>query len=309
MGAEIPSLSKEFKNKSCPADLPMYDSGINPQGTPASLAQVITAAAPHARIVHFADTNHFDPSVRGKMAEQANLDALKKSGFTDIAIESSRGLQHWNNKLVDGALTRPEFEQKINMAISVAQGNEEGQWTRQIGKMAEYARDQGMRLHFADPNNGEGWCDQKSPEAEYERCEKERVLDRYDDTGALGPALRDPTKDKVFLLYGAAHFSLDNGSREAAGGNFLKLDVYKDRQAYEGNKIDYKADHQSGIPTNQIKPDLVYLIDEQRVYTTCQTAPALKQDVEALGPEKPAATMAAPMPESAPLQKPLAAGL
>lgn len=296
MATNFPALNSEFKKQSCPADLPMHDSGINPQGTQASFAQVIAAAAPHARIVHFADTDHFDSSIVGVMNNRANLEALRTSGFTDIAIEAPRGLQHWNDKLVDGALTRPEFEKKIHMALSVAQGNGEGAWTRQIGMTAEYARDHGMRLHFADPNNGSGWCDEKLPNAEYDRCETARVLDRYDDRQGLGPFLKDPAKDKTFIMYGAAHFSLDNGSRESTGGSYLKIDVYKDRPAYEGSKDVYKVDNDNNIPTNQLKPDLIYLIDEQRVYTTCQTAPGLKQDIESLGQDKPTATLTAAPP-------------
>ncbi len=290
------SLRKEFQSRSCPANLPMYDSGINPTGTKASIAQVITAAAPHARVIHYADTDHFDSSVRGMMADKGNLDTLKKAGFTDIAIEAPQGLQHWNDKLVDGALTRPEFEEKIHRALAVAQGNEEGAWTRQIGKTAEYARDNDMRLHFADPQNGAKWCDEALPDAQYQSCEKERVLDRYDDTTGLGPLLKDPAKDKTFLMYGAAHFSLDNGSREAAGGSYLKIDVYKDRPAYEGSKDAYKSDNDHGIPTNKLKPDLVYLMDEQRVYTTCETSPALKNDVEAIGVDKQEPKLAPPAP-------------
>lgn len=296
MGQNPVSLRNEFQGRACPADLPMFDSGIDPAGTTASIAQVIKAAAPHARVIHYADTDHFDASVRGMMGDQNNLETLKESGFTDIAIEASRGLQHWNDKLVDGALTRPEFEEKIHRALSVAQGNEDGAWTRQIGKTAEYARDNNMRLHFADPQNGSGWCDETLPDPAYQACERERILDRYDDRAGLGPFLKDPAKDKIFLLYGAAHFSLDNGSREAAGGDYLKIDVYKDRPAYEGGKEAYKADNDQGIPTNKRKPDLVYLMDEQRVYTTCETPPALKNDIEAMDADRPEPRRPLPAP-------------
>lgn len=303
MEANLPAMRKNFESQSCPADMPMYDSGIDSVGTKASFAQVIKVAAPHARIVHFADTDHFDPSVRGVMDNRENLDALRTSGFTDIAIEASRGLQHWNDKLVDGALTRPEFEERIHRALSVTQGNEDGSWTRQIGMTAEYARDHDMRFHFADPQNGSGWCDEAKPDAEYQTCENDRTLDRYDDRSGLGPFLKDPAKDKTFLMYGAAHFSLDNGSRESTGGSYLKIDVYKDRQAYEGSKDVYKADNDQGIPTNKLKPDLIYLIDEQRVYTTCQTNPTLKKDIEAIGPEKQAPVLAPPAPSAPAVQK------
>jgi|GEM_PF-2307124 hypothetical protein len=303
MGANLPAMRKNFESQSCPADLQMYDSGIDPAGTKASFAQVIKAAAPHARVVHFADTDHFDPSVRGVMDNRENLEALRTSGFSDIAIEAPHWLQRWNDKLVDGAVTRPEFEENIHRALSGTQGNGDGSWTRQIGMTAEYARDNGMRFHFADPQNGGKWCDESKPDAEVQACEKEATLDRYDDRGGLGPFLKDPAKEKTFLMYGAAHFSLDNGSRESTGGSYLKIDVYKDRPAYEGSKDVYKADNDQGIPTNKLKPDLIYLIDEQRVYTTCDTDPALKKDIEAIGPEKQAPVLAPPPPPAPAVQR------
>lgn len=296
MGADIPALSKNFKTQSCPSDLPMYDSGIHPTGTKASFAQVIAAAAPHARIVHFGDTDHTDRSVSGVMAEQSHLDALRNAGFTDIAIEAPQDMQHWNDKLADGALTRQEFEAKIHPAFMATQGNENGDWTRQLGKTAAYARDHGMKFHFADPENGSQWCDQNLSEEAFQSCERANTLDRYDDTGALGSSLRDPGKGKIFLIYGSAHFSLDNGSREAAGGSYLKIDVYKNRQAYEGDKDIFKEDHANGIPVNQLKPDLIYLIDEQQVYTTCQTASALRSDIDAITPESATSSLPPPTP-------------
>lgn len=279
-------LKETFQQNSCPANLPIYDSGITPAGVSVPLAAVIGAAAPHADILSVGDSDHFNPAVRGSLGTDAVLDQLKRSGITHIGVEVSHRMQHWIDKLNDGALTREEFERKIDLSLSVTQGNEKGDWTRQLGRTAAFARDNGMKLQFIDPDNGSHFCDETTLSAsEYEACDVRKWKQRFQDdalAGELNASVPAGSGNKALLLYGQAHLSVDNGTRQQIDGRVIKIDVFESRAAYEADKMGlHKRNAEAGINTNQIKPDLIYFLDTQTVHTTCATPPALAASIEA----------------------------
>jgi hypothetical protein len=277
-------LSAKFQQSACPADLPIYDSGISPQGLKLPLDKVIATAAPHTDVFMYGDTDHYNLSVRGEMQKPENLAALKKSGFTDIAFETSKGLQSWNNAYVDGGLNRDELKAQISPALIAAKGNEKGEWTKQILDTAEFAKANEMNLHFADPNNGSLACDAA---LSAEECDIAETKDRYQDTqlsadhaARLAEPAADNQQRKIFQIYGSAHYSVDNGSRESVGGRTVKMDVYANRGAYESDKTILKEENDRGVMVGEIKPELVYLLDSGTLHTTCATPPALAADLE-----------------------------
>lgn len=288
-------LASTFTQSACPADLPMYDSGISPQGLKIPLAQIIATSAPHADVFMYGDTDHHNVGLRGEMGKPENLEAIKKSGFTDISIETSKGLQAWNNAYVDGALTRDDLKAQISPALIAAKGNEKGEWTQQILNTAEFAKTNGLNLHFSDPNNGSVVC---GVDMSAEQCDIAETKDRYQDTQLSADhaaRLAEPTANnqprKILQIYGSAHYSVDNGSRESIGGKTVKMDVYADRAAYESDKTIFKEENKRGVNVNEIKPELVYFLDSGTLHTTCATPPALAADLEQ------AATLPPPAPE------------
>lgn len=276
---QLSVLKDKFQESACPHDLPIYDAGIDPNGIKIPFQSVIRAAAPHADILVVGDTNHDNPGIRETVNGQDTLNAIRDSGFTHIGVETSRRMQHWVDKLNDGALTRQEFESKIDMSLSVSQGNEDGGWTRQIGAMAEYSRDNNITFEFVDPDNGNQFCDESLPTDEYKSCDIQKWKDRFqDDALAAHMNANVQAGGKGLLLYGSAHFSVDNGTRDGISGNVVKVDIYQNRQEYEADKILHRENYETGINTNTVKPDMIYFKDTQTLHTTCETDPALKGD-------------------------------
>lgn len=280
------SLKSDFAKSSCPAGLPLWDDGLNERPQSSPFANVIKAAAKHADIVMMGDTDHFDPDVHGLIAKDENLKALKDAGYTHIAVEVSDRMQHWIDKFNRDDLTQKEFEDKIHMSLQVAQSNENGAWTRQLGKMASFAKDNGMKLVFIDPGNGENWCSNDLKGEALEACEIENDRSRFRDSAlssSLNSLLKEAPNAKVFQVYGAGHYSVDNGSKELLEGQSVKIDVYKNRAFYEADKTDAKQDNSFGekMGWGGIKPDLVYMMDTQDVYSSCAANPALMEDISA----------------------------
>ncbi|MBP9050707.1 MAG: hypothetical protein KBC88_00955 [Alphaproteobacteria bacterium] len=287
------TLSAKFQQSACPADLPIYDSGISPQGLKIPLDKVIATAAPYADVFTYGDTDHHNMNVRGEMRKPENLAALKQSGFTDIGFETSKGLQAWNNAYVDGGLGRDEFKTQIAPALMAATGNEKGEWTKQILDTAEFAKANEMNLHFADPNNGRLACDAAMSA---EECDIAETKARYQDTqlsadhaARLAEPAADNQQRKIFQIYGSAHYSVDNGSREGIGGRMVKMDVYASRADYESDKTILKEENDRGVMVGEIKPELVYLLDSGTLHTTCATPPALAADLEQAAAQSPPA--------------------
>lgn len=275
-------LKEKFQQNACPADLPVYDSGIDPNGIKLPFSKVLNASAAKADLVVIGDTNHFNPEIRGTLKEADNLQAVAKSGFTHIGVETSARMQHWVDKYNDGALTRPEFEGKIDMSLSVAQGNEDGAWTRQIGTMVEFSKQNDIKFEFVDPGNGNQYCDETLPESEQKSCDIKKWKDRFQDD-KLAEHLDSNLKagGKGLLIYGSAHFSVDNGTREGFSGSMVKIDIYKNRMEYEADKIGvHKENAENGLATNSVKPDLIYFKDTQTLHTTCTTDPSLKERLQ-----------------------------
>ena len=295
-----PRLHNDFSKSSCPAGLPLWEDGITEQPQTRKFADVIKSAAKNADIVMLGDTNHFDPDIHGLMAKDENLQALKDGGYTHITLEVSQRMQHWIDKFNRDELTQKQFEDKIHMSLQVAQSNEDGAWTRQIGKVAAFAKENGMQLAFIDPGNGENWCSNDLKGEELAACELDNDRDRFRDaplSTSLNSLLKETPNAKVFQVYGSAHYSVDNGSKELLEGKSLKIDVYKSRASYEADKNDTRQDpsHVEKMGWGAIKPDLVYMMETQDAYTTCATPPAFAEDLTKSGSEpKPADYRPAP---------------
>lgn len=280
------SLKSDFAKSSCPAGLPLWDDGLNERPQSSPFSNIIKAAAKNADIVMMGDTDHFDADVHGLIAKDENLKALKDAGYTHMAVEVSERMQHWVDKFNRDELTQKEFEDKIHMSLQVAQSNENGAWTRQLGKMAAFAKTNDMKLVFIDPGNGENWCANDLKGEEMEACELENDRSRFRDSAlssSLNSLLKETPNAKVFQVYGAGHYSVDNGSKEQLEGRSIKIDVYKNRAFYEADKADAKqADsYAEKMGWGGVKPDLVYMMDTQDVYSSCASDPALAEDIRA----------------------------
>ncbi|HRK97144.1 MAG: hypothetical protein KDJ26_07175 [Alphaproteobacteria bacterium] len=286
------SIHSKFDSASCPASLPMWDDGVDSTPSVVPLSDLIKKAAPYADIVMFGDTDHFDPTLRGSIAKDENLQAIKEAGFTHIALEVPKTMQHWVSKLNDGELSQKEFEEKINLPLFVAQGNEKGEWTRTIGKIAQFSKENDIQLVFADPKNGEGVCDPNTLDQKgIDQCEEDLERSRFQDdqlSADHSARVANDPKAKIFQAYGAAHYSVDNGSKEALSGRVIKIDVFQNRADYELDKSENMKpeSHAEKMGWGGVKPDLIYMLKSQDAYTTCSTPSSLKEDIHEMPTDK-----------------------
>lgn len=286
------SLSAKFSRSACPAGLPVYDSGIDPAGKKVALADVVGLAARHADIVQIGDTNHFNTDgVIIPATSPSVLKTFQAAGGTDIAIEIPQDRSLILDAFEKDSIGTEEFKRRMHMNLIATQGNEKGQWTQQVVAIAEHAKTSGMKLHFADPQNGNAFCASDLSTKAFESCEVSRTNDRYQDE-PLAAYLNEATSGKTLLVYGANHFSVNNGSREALDGTLVKIDTYANRMEYERSKDDLKFDNERGITINDIKPDLIYFQDSSTVHTTCATPDILKKGIENLASASPTASQA-----------------
>lgn len=278
------SEQNELGKNACPTNLPRWDDGLDKVSYQLSFPEVIRAAAAHADVVMFGDTNHFDPNVRGIMGEDKNLKALKDAGFTHISVEVPKTMQHWVDKFNRDELTQQEFEDSIHLPLQPAQGNENKAWTRQLVKTAAFAKENNMQLVFADPKNGMDGCSSDLEKNEFEKCEEADNVARFRDNAlsmATSSVLKENPNHKVFQIYGQAHYSVDNGSKEEIDGRVLKLDVYKNRGSYESDVNENKEPNSEAekLGWGGVKPDMIYMIDTRDAYTTCSTPRGFREDL------------------------------
>lgn len=277
------TLSKQKTlQASCPADLPIEDSGIEPQGIKISFPRVIKATAPHADILSIGDTNHYNHKIRALTGTDEFLKQVKQSGITHFGVEVSYEMQYLINKFNRDEISIKEFEYHIDQSLMVSQGNELGQWTKQLVKTADFAKRNGISFEFWNPDNGVHFCDPNSPN--YKECDIKKWKERFQDkelADYLNTTIAPNSGRKGLIVYGAGHFSVDNGTRDRIEGRIVKIDIYASRAQYEealtGN---LRASARDGINLNQIKPDFVYFTDTGTLHATCATSPALRAAVE-----------------------------
>lgn len=267
------SLKSNFQQKSCPADLPIYDSGIDPNGVKLSMDRVLPEAFKNARVVMYGDTNHSNPMVMRPLESQKNLDALRDSGVKHVGIELGKANQPLIDKRYDGAITRDELETALNDKglMDTVKGNNGGEVTRLYGGLAEYGAQNGIKLHAADPGNGLTLgADGKTTDFDEDARFKDGQL--ASDLNAMD--------GKVLLGYGHLHFSTNDSGRNDIEGGLVKMDVHQNRFAFENSRSQMAGDAANGAKFNEVKPDLVYFNDTGTVHTTCSTPESLKNDIK-----------------------------
>lgn len=280
------SLKSNFQRQSCPANLPVYDPGIDPQGFKIPVHEVLGSILRQPeRVVVWGDTNHYNPILLRPLEDDRVLETLKNGSVKHIATEAGKKHQPTIDAHYDGALTKEEMEDKF-VAEGVAEYKGSYDFVLLHAKLAEYGAKNDIKLHAINPRNG--YVTDENGNTTFSMSARLQDDQLVSDLNGLD--------GKTLLAYGAAHGSVSNSGFDAINGGYIKMDVHRDRQHYDYAKAQTKENHeQGGEPTNEVKPHLVYFLNQGTVHTTCATPPALKADIERV-----AANFAASIPTAAP---------
>lgn len=259
-------------------------SGMDSKPRPTSPTALVTAAMKESKVLMAGDTNHFNGNIAGLAQSTEMLAAAKKGGATHIAIEVDQGLQHAADKYMNNQIDRKGLETFVQRMYQGGQNNEDGAFTRMVLNTVDFAKDNNMKVVFADPHNG--WGNKPgglSPE-EDEKWELENSRDRFRDTELVNRlnGILDSDKDaKIYMAYGDAHFSVDNGNKDSINGQMTKISLYSDRADFDKFEKDMQDPKAYGRQMGWmgVKPDLVYFMDEKTFSTTNETSNGVRKSV------------------------------
>lgn len=262
-------------------------SGMNSSPRSVSLTSLVTAAMKESKLLMAGDTNHFNGDINALAQSPTMLSAAKKGGATHIALEVDQGLQHAADKYMNNQIGRPDLEKFIDRMYQGAQNNEDGAFTRLVMNTVDFAKNNDMKVVFADPHNGWGNKPSDLSPEDDAKWELENSRDRFRDTqlvNKLNNILESDKDAKVYMAYGDAHFSVDNGNKDSIDGPMTKISLYSTRADLENFEKDMQDPKAFGRQMGWmgVKPDLVYFIDTQTFSTTTETSDAVRKAVNDL---------------------------
>lgn len=274
-------------------DLPnRFDvSGIDSVPRPIEPTSLVTAAMKESRVLMAGDTDHYNIEVLNLALSEPMLSAAKKGGATHIALEIDKGLQWRADQFMKDEISVDDLKKAIHMMYAEQQSNENGEFTNRIVDTAVFAKNNDMKIIFSDPHNG--WGNKPSgltPEQD-EKWELENARDRFNDTelvDRLNKILQSDKDAKIYLTYGDAHFSVNNGNKESIIGPMTKLSLYSSRANLNGfeNIMQNPDAHGRKMGWMEVKPDLVYFIEEKTFSTTNATSDEIKKAINAIPSEQ-----------------------
>lgn len=294
----MPLLAQDDDKKASAAADYFDVSGMENEPRKAAPADIVKTAMSKSRILMTGDTNHFNGDIIALAQSPAMLAAAKDGGATHIAIEVDQGLQHVADKYIANQVSRPVLEQFIDRMYRDAQNNEDGTFTRLVLDTVDFAKQNDMKIVFADPHNGWGNKPSGLSPEEDEKWELENSRDRFRDTelvGKLNNILDSDKNAKIYMAYGDAHFSVDNGNKDSLNGPMTKISLYSDRADLENFEKQMQDPNAFGRKMGWmgVKPDLVYFMDEGTFATTNETSNEVKnalKEMDAKSTIKPSNT-------------------
>ena len=245
---------------------------LSDTGIKAPLADTIAIMAQHVDVVHFGDTDHKTLEAIKIVANPAMLAKLASAGITEIMLEVYATKQYAVNEYKNKAMSRPDFASLTK-----------GAWNENTGEytadLVDNGVDFGMEIHFVDPR-----ADRETPNnaEEYEQEHLETVVNDQDLAKNIDTALAGK---KGLLIYGNDHgaYDINTDLNAALQSSYAEIEVWESRKKFEELYIfDAELERDFFPKIAAIKkepPELVYFLDEGKVYMTDDTPEAMKQDI------------------------------
>ncbi len=179
---------------------------------------------------------------------------------------------------------------------------------RMMGNNIANATKNGIKLHFADFDNGGDEYSRYQQMAEYLQkmaavgnVPESRLNKIAHDVDALETAFNRARLDdrkmaefinetvapgeRAVVFYGAQHGRRHNDFEEYLKMPSLRLDLYTDIKAYAEAETLLQHDPQSrAMRVGEDKPEMVYILSDKDLFLTCRTPDGLKTQFPAPGP-------------------------
>ena len=251
---------------------------LSETGIKAPLGAIIAIMAQHVDVVHFGDTDHVTLEAIKIVGDPAMLAQLAGAGITEIMLEEHATKQYAVNEYKNGDMTRSEF-------ADLAKGT----WNKNTGEytadLVDNADSFGMEIHFVDPRVNRKTATTMEEE---EKKHMETVVNDQGLAGNIDTALRGR---KGLLIYGAGHgeYDVSTDLNGALQSSYAEIEVWENRKKFEEDyafNAEFERDFFPKIAAiKKEPPELVYFLDEKKVYFTSDTPDAMKQDILAKFPE------------------------
>lgn len=285
-----------------------HTPGIVGSGRRIAFTDVVKTALGHADLVKIGDCDHTDDNIRNLALSRETLLAAAEGGASHLFLEWKQQRQLHADALLDGTLDRNGF---VNAMIRDGAGSDNPASREALGKTADTLIDAqrlGMDVYFADPDNGgeqadryilfenelaEKWDDMSQQQRidarqSLKQLEHDFNAHRLDDRDLAAFVEQKLSSGKGLMLYGAEHGAQAQDFNEHLQTDSIKIDLYASREAMEeAAHMRRFKNERLGMEIGSDKPELIYIADEQTLYMTSDTPPALASELETLSPEAP----------------------
>lgn len=315
IGAGFLSLSLLFGGVSAAAEtcanFGLDNPGVEESGNGMTVPfrSLLHIAFAQADILFLTEVNHLDLRAARFLAQQENYGVLAGNGVRHLFLEMPVALQPFVDALADGKTAKADFirEMQTKGGYFSFTSDKTVQMLTITADMIVHAAATGIKVRFADFGNG-AELDSPLREAAYEALllesgeapedvihaarERLRGLQRdYDlarqDDRKLAALINGTVKsgEKGLLFYGAVHGSMKGDLEEHLAMPALKIDFYADGNVYYDRREMFSRNpvfRELGIGAD--KPELVYVLDAEILYTTCETPPRLTEKLRSPEP-------------------------
>ncbi len=315
----MPTLTQ--KANSAFSNQPIAQPGLalNGAGMKVEFSDVLKTSLQHADLVHVGDQSHGDPALNKLLNDRRTMIAAAEGGASHVFVEWPQARQKHFDALTQGQIDKTEFATRMMKDSNLKEGGIARDVLEGVGESTMLARRLGMEVHAADPENGKAegdkyfeimdqadakW-DEMSPaergatQIQLRQQEAEFNKARLGDTELASFVDQKLSSGKGVIIYGGEHGSQRNDFNEYLKSSSVKIDTYPDRASFEEMQITRQSKNTLlGTQIGADNPELIYIADEKRVYTTPDTPPDLAREIEAMAVHEPAPAPEAPKPQS-----------
>ncbi len=314
----MPTLTQKANSAFTHQPIPQPGPALNGAGMKVEFSDVLKTSLQHADLVHVGDQSHGDRALNQLLNDRKTMIAAAEGGASHVFVEWPQARQKHFDALTDGQINKTEFATRMMKDGNLKEGGIAREVLEGAGESAMLARRLGMEVHAADPENGkaegnayfktmdqmEAKWDQMSPAergAAQDQLRQQEVAfnkARLGDTELASFVDQKLSSGKGVMIYGGEHGSQRNDFNEHLKSSSVKIDTYPDRASYEEMQITRQSKNALlGTQVGADNPELIYIADEKRVYTTPDTPPDLAREIEAMAVHEPAPAPQAPRPE------------
>lgn len=291
---------------SCPANLALHEPGFDSDAIKMPFQHVLKSSLAQADLLFIGETSaHDDLRLANFMARAETMDTFARDHVRHFFVEMPRNVQNIADDLAAGKINQNEFTRR--MLAANYHSNDPGATDailRMMGNNIVNAAKNGIKLHFADFDNGGDEYSRYQEMAEYLQkmaavgnVPESRLNKIADEVEALETAFNRARLDdrkmaefinetvapgeKAVVFYGAQHGSRFKDFEEYLKMPSLRLDLYTDTKTYAEAETLLQHDPQSRMMrVGEDKPEMVYILSDKDLFLTCRTPDGLKAHFE-----------------------------